>query len=123
MYIIKKSKKFKISSFYNMKNTNVRTIQDHNGNTTNIEKIHLVAEIVEPYFKFDMDLYGDRGSCQLPKIEELTTLFFKFNGTDRKLILNKEDEQQLLDTIRKLHIGLVEIVKINSLGRYITITM
>ena len=46
----------------------------------NIENIRLVAEIVEPYFKFDMDLYGDRGSNQYPKIEELTTLFFKFNG-------------------------------------------
>ena len=86
----------------------------------NIEKIRLVAEIVEPYFKFDMDLYGDRGSSQYPKIEELTTLFFKFNG---KVRLTKEDEQQLLDTIIKLHIGMVEIGKVNGLGRYITITM
>ena len=90
---------------------------------TNIEKIHLIEGIVYPYFKFDMDLYGDRGSCQLPKIEDLTTLFFKFNGTDRKLILTKEDEQLLLITIRKLHIGVVEICKVNGLGRYITITM
>ena len=86
----------------------------------NIENIRLVAEIVEPYFKFDMDLYGDRGSNQYPKIEELTTLFFKFNG---KVRLTEEDEQQLLVAIRNLHIGIVEIVKINSLGRYITITM
>jgi len=90
---------------------------------TNIEKIHLVEEILDPYFKFNMDLYGDRGSCQLPKIEELTTLFFKFNGTDRKLILTKEDEQLLLITIRKLHIGMVDICKVNGLGRYISINM
>ena len=90
---------------------------------TNIEKIHLVEEILHPYFKFDMDLYGDRGCSQLPKIEDLTTLFFKFNGTDRQLILTKEDEQLLLITIRKLHIGVVENCKVNALGRYITITM
>jgi len=89
-------------------------------NHNNIEKIRLISEIVEPYFKFNMDLYGDSGSCQLPKIDELTTLFFKFNG---KIRLTDEDEQQLLVTIRNLHIGMVEIVNINSFGRYITITI
>ena len=78
----------------------------------NFEIIKQVEQIVSPYFNFNMDdFYGDRGSCIYPKIEELKTLFFKLNGKDRKLFITIDDQQKMVDKIKNLNIGLVEICK------------
>ena len=77
---------------------------------TNIEKIYLVEEIVKPYFHFYTDL--DIGRYKH------NTLFFKCNENE---ILTKENELELLGSIRKLHIGMVDISTVNGLGRCITL--
>jgi hypothetical protein len=88
----------------------------------NIEIIETVEKIACPYFTFNMDdFYGDKGSCKYPKIEEIVTLFFKLNGKNRKL-LPKNKEQEIVDKIKTLNIGTVEICKVQSLGIYIVIT-
>ena len=84
----------------------------------NIEIIETIEKIVCPYFTFNMDdFYGDKGSCEYPKIEEITTLFFK-----RKLFLSKNKEQEMVDKIKNLNIGTLEISTVQSFGRYIVIT-
>jgi hypothetical protein len=90
----------------------------------NIEIIETIEKIVCPYFTFNMDdFYGDRGSCEYPKIEEIITLFFKkLNGKDRKLSLSKNKEQEIVDKIKNLNIGTLEISTVQSFGRYIVIT-
>ena len=86
----------------------------------NYEKINLIQEIVQPYFKFEMDdFYGDRGGLPYPKIEQLDKLYFKKIGKG----VNKHDEEILLDKIKNLDIGLVELIKIPSFGVYIYINM
>ena len=75
----------------------------------NIEKIEKIEKIVCPYFTFNMDdFYGDKGSCEYTKIEEITTLFFKLNGKDRKLSLSKNKEQEMVDKIKNLNKSLNE---------------
>lgn len=87
---------------------------------SNVEIIATVEKIVFPYFTFNMDdFYGDKGSCEYPKIEEISTLFFKLNG---KLSLSKNKQQEMLDKIKNLDIGTLEISKVQSLGIYIVIT-
>lgn len=89
----------------------------------NHEIIEAVEKIINPYFTFNMnDFYGDRGSCEHPPIEEITTLYFKLNGKDRNLSLFKDKQQILVDKIINLNIGLVEISSVQSFGRYIIIT-
>ena len=89
-----------------------------------MNNIETIEKIVCPYFTFNMDdFYGDRGSCEYPKIEEITTLFFKkLNGKDRKLSLSKNKEQEIVDKIKNLNIGTLEISTVQSFGRYIVIT-
>lgn len=89
----------------------------------NIEIIETIEKIVCPYFTFNMDdFYGDRGSCEYPKIEKITTLFFKLNRKDGKLSLSKNKEQEMVDKIKNLNIGTLEISTVQSFGRYIVIT-
>ena len=69
---------------------------------------------------FNMDdFYGDKGSCEYPKNEEITTLFFKLDG---KKSLCKNKQEEMVDKIKNLNIGTVEISKVQSLGIYIFIT-
>jgi hypothetical protein len=90
----------------------------------NHEKISLIEQIVQPYFNFEMDdLYGDRGGLPYPNIEELTHLYFKKNGKDRKLVLSKSEEQLMLDKIKNLNIGEVKLIQIPSFGIYIHVKL
>ena len=84
----------------------------------NIEIIEAVEKIVSPYFKFNMDdFYGDKGSCEYPKIEEISTLFFKL-----ALFLSENKQIEMVNEIKNLNIGVLEISSVQSLGRYIVIT-
>jgi hypothetical protein len=90
----------------------------------NFEIIEVVKKIVGPYFQFNVeDFYGDRGSCEYPKIEEMNTLFFKLNGKDKKLTITKNEQKKMVDEITNLNIGLVELISVNALGKYIIITL
>lgn len=88
----------------------------------NYEKIRIIDEIVKPYFNFEMDdFYGDRGGIPYPKIEDLHHFYFKKNGKDRKLILTKDKQEEILLKIKELNFGKVEVIKIPSFGIYIHI--
>lgn len=84
----------------------------------NIEIIEAVGKIVDPYFTFNMDdFYGEKGSCEYPKIEEISTLFFKL-----KVFLSEDKQQELVEKIKNLDVGTVNISTVQSLGKYIDIT-
>ena len=88
----------------------------------NFEIIEVVEKILYPFFKFNIeDFYGDRGSCEYPKIEEMNTLFFKLNGKDKNLTISKNEQNKIVDEITNLNVGLVETVSIQSFGKYIVI--
>jgi len=90
----------------------------------NYEIIKLVEEIVFPYFEFNMvDMYGDRGSAVYPSIEDINTLYFKKNGKDRKLIINKVEEKAMVEKIKNLNIGTVELVRMTFYGIYIVVNV
>jgi hypothetical protein len=81
----------------------------------NKQIIELIHKIVLPYFKFEMeDFYGDRCGAPYPKIEELNILLFK-----RKNSLPKNDERIMIEKIKNLEIGMVEIVNYSYIGRCI----
>ena len=88
----------------------------------NFQIIEAVEKIICPYFKFNIeDFYGDRGSCEYPKIEEMNELFFKLNGKDKKLIISKNEVNKMVDKIINLNVGLVEFSSVQSFGKYIII--
>jgi hypothetical protein len=90
----------------------------------NSEIIQLVEEIVTPYFQFSMEYpYGDRGSCTYPDIEKISMLVFKKNGKDRNLVLSKDEEKILVDQIKNLNVGELDIIRVHAIGKYITITL
>jgi len=90
----------------------------------NYEKIRLIEEIVKPYFNFEMDdFYGDRGGAPYPKIENLDRLYFKKNGRDKKLVLSKLEEQSMIEKIKNLNIGSVEIIKFPYIGIFISVIL
>ena len=88
----------------------------------NTEKIDLIHKIVQPYYNFELnDIYGDRGSNIMPNIEKLNILFFKKNGKDNLCCLTKYEDKLILNKIKQMKFGKVEIIKINSIGIFITI--
>jgi hypothetical protein len=90
----------------------------------NEETIRAIEQIVRPYFYFEMDdFYGDRGGLPYPEINALTHLYFKKNGRNKNLTLTKAEELRILDTVKTLDIGVVEIIQIPSFGRYIKVDL
>jgi hypothetical protein len=90
----------------------------------NNDIIKLIEQIVNPYYYFEMDdFYGDRCGLPYPKIDDLDVLYFKKNGKDKKLIISKNDEQTIIDKIKNLNIGYVELIKIPAFGVYICIKL
>ena len=91
----------------------------------NNKKINLIHKIVLPYFKFEMDdFYGDRGGRPYPKIEELQILWFKKNGKDNKIpSLSKQEEKLMIEKIKNMNFGSVELVKLSGMGTYICVDM
>jgi len=89
----------------------------------NQEKIDLVSSIVNPYFNFNMnDMYGDRGG-PIPKIEEIKYLFFKEDGTNERLKIDRKKEEELVNEVINLNIGNVQIFKVNAFGKFICIEL
>lgn len=89
----------------------------------NAEKVKLVDQIVNPYFKFDMnDAYGDKGSGLLPSVEEISVLYFKLQMIN-KTCISKNKQLELVEDIKKLNLGLVEIFTQSPFGRYIKIEL
>ena len=91
----------------------------------NFEKIKKINEILNPFYTLEInDIYGDRGSCILPKIEELTTLHYKKRSKDIKgkpLFISKNDEKILIEKLKELNIGNIDQWYIQSIGRFIVI--
>ena len=88
----------------------------------NLEIIKAVEEIVCPHFCFNIeDFYGDKGSCVYPEITEMTTLVFKLDGK-RNQILPKHELETMVHKIKCLNVGSVEIMTIQSFGKYIVVT-
>ena len=88
----------------------------------NFEIINSIKQIVCPYFEFCTDdLYGNTGgSSEYPKIEEMCKIFFKLKCIDKKII-SKNKQQEIVDKVKNLNIGFVQIETIPYLGRYIII--
>lgn len=81
-----------------------------------------VVEKVSPHFKFNIeDIYGDNRNGKLPKIEELDKLFFKLDGKDKKN-MSINEQNNIVNKITILNVGLVEYIKIPCFGKYIVIT-
>jgi hypothetical protein len=87
----------------------------------NFEIAKLVEEITQPYFSFSYDFYGDVKSCNIPNVEDMDILFFKKNGRNRNLIITKDEENIIVEKVKKLNVGIVEIKNIQSIGRFISI--
>jgi hypothetical protein len=90
----------------------------------NYEKIHNIENIVQPFFHFELyDFFGDICDLPYPRIKELTILFFKKNGKDKKLFLTETEKQIMMDKIQNLNFGFVEIIKNPHFGTYIIVTL
>ncbi len=83
-----------------------------------------ISKIVEPYMKFNMDdIYGDRIGIPYPKIEELSILHFRYDGYNRKNLINKKQESDLINQTKSLGIGTVEILKCTPIGKFMAVTL
>ena len=67
----------------------------------NFEIAKLVEEITQPYFSFSDDFYGDVKSCNIPNVEDMDILFFKKNGRNRNLIITKDEENIIVEKVKK----------------------
>lgn len=88
-----------------------------------MDNIQAINKIVNPHFELNLDdLYGNRGGSGPPNVEELSTLFFKLKAVGRKLC-SKEKREELVDKVRELNIGDVELMTIRDFGTYISVEL
>jgi general stress protein 26 len=87
----------------------------------NYDIINKINKIVEPYWKFDLDDFY-KGGLHYPKIEELSVLIYKKNYKIDFWNMTEEEENIMVEEIRKLNVGKVEMIKIRSLGKYILVS-
>jgi hypothetical protein len=59
----------------------------------------------------------------IQKLKPSPGFISKKNGRDRKLVITKEEEQIMLDKIKNLNIGSVEIIKFPFIGIYICVDL
>ncbi len=83
------------------------------------ELVNEINQIVEPWWKFNMeDIYGDRGSSKYPAIENLTLLYWKLDG-HKKSQLSKNKQNNVLNQVNNLLVkkilNLVKLFKYNRL--------
>lgn len=91
---------------------------------SNQQIIDEVSKIVKPYMKFNMDdIYGDKDGIPYPEIEDLSLLYFKYDSSNKKNLLNKIQEINLIGQVRSLGVGEVEICKYESIGKFMVITL
>ena len=84
--------------------------------------IDAVGNIASPWWKHNMDdIYGDR-AIPYPAIEELSYLHFKLDSKV-KIQQTKEECEQMLNKIRQLGVGHVEIYKVMGIGKFIVIEL
>ncbi len=83
------------------------------------EKIKLIESIVCPYYIFNTeDFYGDISNYQILTLHHI---FFKLIDQNENLI-TKEIENEIIKKIMRLNIGHVDVIKVKSFGRYITVS-
>ncbi len=90
------------------------------------ELVDEINQILEPYWKFSIaDIYGDRGSAELPSIEDLTFLYWKLDR--HKNIISTSRQTNMLNQVNALlvekNIGQGEIIQIQSIGKFIFIKL
>lgn len=87
----------------------------------NYQIINKISKVVEPYYNFNLDDFY-KGGIIYPKIEELSVFIYKKNYKVSSFYISEEDENIMIEEIRKLNVGKVEIIKIPSLGKYILVS-
>lgn len=90
------------------------------------EIIDKINKIVNPEWKFEMDdFYGDKGGIPHPSIETLNLLYWKRQSRLSNYIpLTKEEEQTQIELIKEIvEIKSVNIIKIDSFGKYIKVEL
>ena len=85
--------------------------------------INKVNSIVNPWWQFNMvDIYGDKGGVPYPHIDDLNFLHFKLNSK-----INPQQTlhecNQMLETLKNLDIGDVNIITIMGMGKFILIEL
>lgn len=85
--------------------------------------INTVENISSPWWKHNMDdIYGDKGGIPYPAIEELSWIHFKLDSKV-KIQQTKQECEQMLNKLRQLGIGQVEIYKVMGIGKFIVIEL
>lgn len=91
----------------------------------NTEIVELVNKILHPYYEFNLeDIYGDRGSCIIPNVNDVNELYFKRKSRDHKyriLSLCKKNENELVNKVKELNVGDVDTFNIMAIGKFIRI--
>ena len=85
----------------------------------NREIIEIVYKIVSPYYKFSLDLQEGRLGSIYVNIDALTIIFFKLikNG------ISKNIEEDIILKLKELNIGVVDTLKVDSIGKFISIDL
>ncbi len=86
------------------------------------EKIKLIESIVCPYYIFNTKDFYDNDDYKTINIEDITIYFFKLIKNDKYLSITQKRENEIIKKIMRLNIGHVDVIKVKSFGRYITVS-
>ena len=88
----------------------------------NFEIIEMVEKIVNPYFEFS-NMYEDPENYECPQIQDRNVWFFKLNDKNKKTIISKDKQIEIVNKVKELNIGYVSLSQIQSIGTFIYIEL
>ena len=87
-----------------------------------IEIINTLNNILQPHFYLVDEIYSDIRITNFEKLIGNSTLFWKLNGQNKKLI-NANKQNGLLEMIKQLNIGKAELCSLSGLGKYLVLNL
>ncbi len=87
-----------------------------------INTINTINNIIHPHFYLVDDPYYDTPITNFEKLVSYKKLFWKLNGKNKKII-SKNKQNELVEIVRQLNFGKIELYTIYGMGKYLVLDL
>lgn len=87
-----------------------------------MDSISAVNNIIHPHFYLVDDPYYDTPITNFETVVSYKKLFWKLNGKNKRVI-STDKQNELVEIVRKLNLGKIELYSINGMGKYLVLDL
>jgi hypothetical protein len=87
-----------------------------------MDLINTINNIIHPHFYLVDDPYYDTPITNFETLVSYKKLFWKLNGKNKRVI-STDKQNELVEIVRKLNLGKIELYSINGMGKYLVLDL